>query len=381
MEKTLRIDHVQKRLAERGMNQSSVAKQLGLSRAAVSKWFTGSAFPRPAELLKLGKLLELGFKDLVQTRETAPAPLVAFRKRAGTKTTDCHIEQAREMGRLLESLVPYLGFDQFETPPRLKKPVLDHDYIQELVRKVRLELNLDPVKPIDFKDLIGRFSQLQAVLVPVMWGRKSGHANALHIYLPGSQTTWVLVNLDSELHDFKFWMAHELGHVLTIDLLRENKIDEAEDFADALAGALLFPEPLAKDAYTEYKTCRTEPSRLKVLGKWAEEHMISPFSVYKEIGKYAGVSGFPFAPVEDRVLHAFIASFNKRYQTLGEYFFDGKIPTADHFMRIVQDAFGTKVYSALSQYVREKEPGAGAVATILGVNRMDARGYLEAFLV
>lgn len=107
MEKTLQLDRVQKRLAERGLNQSSVAKELGLSRAAVSKWFKGTAFPRPAELLKLGKLLGMGFKELVETAEVAPAPLVAFRKRAGTKTTDGHTEKAKEMGRLLEALVPH----------------------------------------------------------------------------------------------------------------------------------------------------------------------------------------------------------------------------------------------------------------------------------
>ena len=266
MEKTLCIAHVQKRLAERGLNQSSVAKQLGLSRAAVSKWFTGSAFPRPAELLKLGKLLELGFKDLVQAGETAPGTAGGFPQtrrepRRPTGTPD----QAREMGRLLEALVPHLGYDEFETPPRLKKPVLEHGYIQELVRKVRLELSLDPVKPIDFKDLIGRFNQLQAVLVPVMWGRKSGHANALHIYLPVSQTTWVLLNLDSELYDFKFWMAHELGHVLSVGLLEEGNIDAAEDFADAFAGALLFPEAAAKRWLAPYQRAKSAPAKVKRL--------------------------------------------------------------------------------------------------------------------
>ena len=107
--------------------------------------------------------------------------------------------------------------------------------------------------------------------------------------------------------------------------------------------------------------------------------MISPLSVYKEIEQFADATGASFASITDTVLYGFIAAFNKRDQTLGEYFFNGNTPTADHFMRVVQEAFGTKVYSALSQYVREKEPGAGAIATILGINRMDARGYLEAF--
>jgi transcriptional regulator with XRE-family HTH domain len=378
MEKTLRIDHVQKRLAERGMNQSSVAKQLGLSRAAVSKWFTGSAFPRPAELLKLGKLLELGFKDLVQTRETAPAPLVAFRKRAGTKTTNGHTDQAREMGRLLESLVPYLGFDQFETPPRLKKPVLDQGYIQELVRKVRLELNLDPVNPIDFKDLISRFSQLQAVLVPVMWGRKSGHANALHIYLPGSQTTWVLVNLDSELHDFKFWMAHELGHVLSVGLLEEGNIDAAEDFADAFAGALLFPEAAAKTWLAPYQRAKSAPSKVNVLFEAAQEYLISPFSIYKELKKHAAAVGVAFDEIDQRLLHARISTFNAQFETISESLFDGKTPEADHYMRIAAEVFETPVFKALGAYAKKTDVSESIISRMLDVPLVDARALKKA---
>jgi transcriptional regulator with XRE-family HTH domain len=380
MEKTLCIDHVQKRLAERGLNQSSVAKQLGLSRAAVSKWFTGTAFPRPSELLKLGKLLELGFKDLVQTRETAPAPLVAFRKRAGTKTTDGHTDQAREMGRLLEGLVPHLGFDQFETPPRLKKPVLDYGYIQELVRKVRLELSLDPVKPIDFKDLIGRFNQLQAVLVPVMWGRKSGHANALHIYLPGSQTTWVLVNLDSELFDFKFWMAHELGHVLSVGLLEEGNIDAAEDFADAFAGALLFPETAAKRWLTSYQRAKSAPAKVQVLFDAAQEYLISPFSIYKELKKHAAAAGVAFAEIDQGLLHARISSFNGQFETISENLFDGKIPAADHYMRIAAEVFETPVFKALGAYAKETDLSESVISRMLDIPLVDARELKKALV-
>lgn len=381
MEKTLNTAKIQEAAESKGLNQTAIAAALSVTRASVSKWFTGKSFPRPAELLKLGRLLGLGHKDLVERSVPRDEPLVAFRKRGSCKTTDEHIERARDMGRFLKPLVEYVDVDPFIGPPSLKNPSCDYRYVQKLAARIRRDLNIAEKAAFEFRDLIQLFHDRQAVIIPTLWGRKTRHENAIHIHLPESQTTWVYLNLDVEIHDFKFWMAHELGHVLTIDLLRENRNDEAEDFADAFAGALLFPEPLAKRAFIDYKKARSEQGQLKVLEKWASEHTISPFSVYMEIGKYAGASDLPFIPVPDRALHAFIAAFNKRYQTLGECFFDGRIPTADHFMRIVQDAFGTKVYSALSQYVREKEPGAGAIATILGVNRMDARGYLEAFSV
>ena len=212
----------------KGLSQSSIAAALGVTRAAVSKWMTGQAFPRPAELLKLGKLFGLGYSELVQAEAASPnEPLVAFRRRAGTKTTPEHVAHAKLMGRLLSPMVKHLSFDQFLSPSRLKNPSLQYDYVQGLVRELRRDLKLDAAGPIRFNDLIGKFNELQTVIVPVMWGRKTRHENALHIFLPESKTTWVYLNLDSHIHDFKFWMAHELGHVLAVDLLTEEKNDEA----------------------------------------------------------------------------------------------------------------------------------------------------------
>jgi Zn-dependent peptidase ImmA (M78 family) len=82
----------------------------------------------------------------------------------------------------------------------------------------------------------------------VMWGEKQNHKNALHILLPQEKVTFIFLNLDTRLEDFKFWMAHELAHVYTPDLAGT---DEGEDFADAMAGALLFPKSLAETAYPQ----------------------------------------------------------------------------------------------------------------------------------
>lgn len=373
MEKTLRLDRVQERLAERGLNQSSVAKELGLSRAAVSKWFKGTAFPRPAELLKLGKLLGMGFKELVETADAAPAPLVAFRKRAGTKTTDGHTEKAKEMGRLLEALVPHVGSDRFVTPPRLKKPSLEYAYLQELVTKVRLELNLDPVKPMGFESLIGKFKELQAVLVPVMWGHRSGHANALHIYLPASQTTWILLNLDSDLLDFKFWMAHELGHVLSVGLLEAGDTDAAEDFADAFAGALLFPGAAARKWLPVYQKAKSAPRRVSMLMDAAVEYVISPFSVYKELEKLARAEDLSFEPLSSSFLHAEISRLNKQLATISEQMFDGTKPSADRYMRLADERFDTPFFKALGEHVRKAEVGESVISRMLDIPLVDAR--------
>ncbi|MCW1886716.1 XRE family transcriptional regulator [Luteolibacter flavescens] len=378
MAKILNLPLLQATLAEKGLSQTALSEALGLSKAAVSKWFKGKSFPRPQELLKLGKLLGLGFKDLVQSGPAAAEPLVAFRKRAGTVTKDEHTSRAQDMGRLLAPVVTHLPFDNFVAPVRLKDPQLDYDYIQQLVTKVRLELDLDPVKPIDFENLIGKFNELQAVLVPVMWGKKSRHENALHIYLPDSRTTWVFLNLDSELHDFKFWMAHELGHVLSVSLLEGNEIERAEDFADAFAGALLFPERAAAESLDEYSRKKTDATRIQAILRIAKDYLISPFSVYREIQRYCEHHELPFATVKQPSLHAAISQFNKRYQTIREMLFDGDVPSADHYMRISNETFSTPVFKALGDYVKATEVSPSVLSRMLDVPLWDARELKQA---
>ncbi len=381
MEKRLNMPRLTEASESKGLNQSAIAKGLGVTRASVSKWFKGKSFPRPAELLALGRMLKLRHQELVESQELQDQPLVAFRKRASCKTTDAHIARAQNMGHFLKPLVGYLSVDPFLGPPSLKTPTCDYRYLQDLAARIRREADIAETAPFDFKSLIQLFKKYQAIIIPTLWGHKTKHENALHIHLPESRTTWIYLNLDVETHDFKFWMAHELGHVLTVDLLREHKTEEAEDFADAFAGALLFPGTLAEKALAEYAKAKTDRGRLAVLEKWAKEHTISPNSVYLEIEKHAKEIQSSFASLEAPTLFPAISSFNKSYKTLSAALFDDTVPTADHFMRVAQETFETEVYRVLGEYVREKEAGAGVIAAILDVNPMDARAYLEALSV
>ena len=57
----------------RGMNQETLAHQVGVSRQAVSKWETGDALPDLPRLLALADALELPLDDLCG-REPPPSP-------------------------------------------------------------------------------------------------------------------------------------------------------------------------------------------------------------------------------------------------------------------------------------------------------------------
>jgi len=213
-----------------------------------------------------------------------------------------------------------------------------------------------------------------------MWGRKSGHANALHIYLPASQTTWVFLNLDSELHDFKFWMAHELGHVLSVGLLEQGSIDVAEDFSEAFAGALLFPEEAARSCLTAYLRAKSDPAKVSVLFQVAEEYVISPFSVYRELQNHAKSVGTDFPVVEERLLHARITAFNSQFKTISQILFDDHKPSADHYMLKALEAFNTPVFTALRRYVELSDASESTISRMLDIPLVDAREMKKALI-
>lgn len=368
MNKRLNLSAITTALEQKGLSPAAIADKLSVSREAVSKWLNGETFPRPDKLLKLALLLDLKLDRLVIKLEAEREPVIAFRKRGAGKTTEAHISRAREMGRLLKPLVAHLPFDRFKKASTLKSPAKDYRYLQDLVQDIRRDLGIDKMEPIDFRHIIKYFADLQMVLIPVLWGEKDRHENALHIFLPDSMTTWVYLNLDTEVHDFKFWMAHELGHGLTPEL----KGDEAEDFADAFAGALLFPEPLAKQAYGKLIALHGDGARINCIKQIAEDNLISPISVYYEINRYAEAYRLSGIDLEKAIFGA-AKNLSKRYYNVSGTLFEEKRPDAKRFIEVTGEAFDTPFFSALKEYLIKEDKGYGYIQGILDIPLLDAR--------
>jgi transcriptional regulator with XRE-family HTH domain len=366
VEKRLNTDALRKALNDKGLNAAAVADQLKVSREAVSKWLNGESVPRPDKLLRLGSLLSLSFSELME-REELYAPVVAFRKVKGTKTKDEHYEHAKEMGRLLKELVPYLTFDTLKVPPTLKNPTCDYDYIQRVTASVRADMHVEVDAVIDFPHLIKRFGELQTVLIPVLWGKKNRHENAIHLFLPESRTTWVYLNLDVNIHDFKFWMAHELGHTLVPDL----RGDEGEDFADAFAAALLFPNMLAEQTYKRLQGMPASIQLLEIVEQ-ARELVISPYHVYCQINEYAQYQGLPKLDFGQEIFKA-TATLNGSYKNVSETLFDGERPAPAKYFKTTQEDFESPFFEVLGQYLRKSGRGPGFVQTVLDAALLDAK--------
>lgn len=371
----LNIDKIEESAERLGFNMSKLAKIVGVSRETVSQWFKGEKLPRPDKLLKLSMALGLSFNEIVLSRPSENEPIVAFRKKGSHKITDQYLEEARDTGRILANLVPYLPFDRLSRPKTLIHPRLNYSYIQLVAKKIRTQIGKVPDDVIGFEDLINFFNDLNTVIIPVLWGSKDRHENALHIYLPESMTTWIYLNLDCNIHDFKFWMAHELGHVLSPELHN----DEGEDFADAFAGALLIPEEIALREYTHLRKTYIISHQINRIKSVAKELCVSPLTVYLEIKKYAQHFKLPEIELEnDQEIYKANTNFNKEFKTTSEYLFENKAPAPDQYVRSATDQFGSPFFVSLREYIKENRKSAGFVQSILRMSLLDARNIYEA---
>ena len=363
---TQRLDEneINRAMREKGLNQAAVAAKLDVSREAVSKWIKGSSFPRPRKLLELANLLEIGFNQLV-LENTATQPVAAFRKHKSSKMTEEHFDRAADMGYMLQNLVPYLECDTLSKPSSLIAPKTEHDYVIKAAGEVRKRMQLRN-EVVDFKDLIEFFDELHAFLIPVLWGKKELHENAIHIYLPESQTTWIFLNLDTNIIDFKFWMAHELGHVKAPQL----ELEQAEDFADAFAAELLYPYQFAEKHYEELKRESNKGSIVNKVKKCALQYMVSTVTIYRQINNASVRSGNGDLDVN---IYPTASNFSKEFEPVSEILFGTESPTASNYIRISSAAFKTNIFQVIGKYIRDKHKTSGFIQRVLNMPVIDSK--------
>jgi len=372
--KALNIEKIISQLEQLGISQSNLAQKLEVSKQSVTNWIQEKKFPRPAVLLKLAKTLGLSFDEIILKKSSSQEPVVAFRKKGNHKISSDYMEDAKDKGFLLEQVVPYLPYDKLSVPPVLIEPKLDYDYIQAAADEVRKAIGKENGDKIDFQDLIDFFNRHHAVIIPVFWGNKTNHENALHIYLPKSRTTWIYLNLDSKVHDFKFWMAHELGHVKSPGLEHET----AEDFADLFAGALLFNREMAQHEYDVLKGMPKKSHQLARIKDKAEELTISPLTIYYEINRYALHTNQSKIDLEkNNAIFKVNTAFCSQYKNIAEHLFETLPPHAQEYIKSTRDTFGSPFFESLKRLIKQKEKTIGFLQAILNLSPPDAHALYE----
>lgn len=369
MNKVLRSQSIKDAIAVLGWTQKKLAGEIGVTSQAVTNWLQGVDFPRPDKLLKLATALKLSFDQLIETQ--APKPVVAFRKKAGTKTTEQHLLKAMAMGAMLRPLVSFLPARR-SLRAQIRGAACDYERLQNAAAMVREKIGIGMQAVLLYEHLIKQFHENDAVIIPVMWGNKQRHENALHILLPEEEVTFIYLNLDTRLEDFKFWMTHELAHVYTPDLAGT---EQGEDFADAFAGALLFPKELAQVAYAEARKARTKTSEMEVLCRHAHEHSISLFSVFCEARNYAEAAGLEPLRVSETDIHA-VRNIT-RGALVSESLFRPQPPESATYVATSTEVFQSEFFPALKRMLHERGTGIGYIQQVLDVSLIDATSLHE----
>lgn len=363
MAESLHITEVQSALKGLGWTQRKLADALDVTPQTITNWLKGEDFPRPAALLKLSRTLKLSFDQLIKS--DVREPVIAFRRKAATKTTIEHFEKAKHIGHLLRPLVPMLDtLDEAQTV--FRTPICDYDNVERLAASRRSALGISQDAVLEYGNLIKAFGQNGAVLVPVMWGTSKRHENALHILLPEENVTFVYVNLDIRVEDFKFMMAHELAHIFTPTLCGT---DEGEDFADAFAGALLFPKELAE---ITHKECRSESKNecMGILQRAAAAQRVSLFTVFSQVNAYRLRHGCDLLPVDATTIHK--VRNVAPGETVSRSIWGESAPGPDLYIDATRERFDSPFFVALRQLLHSGQGGASYVQQVLDVSRADA---------
>jgi len=366
MSKKLNTNLIKEKLDEQGLNQTDLSKKLKVSREAVSQWLKNKTFPKPLKLLQLGKTLGLQYSDLVEQTKVNE-PVVAFRKVGSAKTKDVHYKRAKEMGYALEQLVEFLPHNMMIKPPELKEPKNNYKYIQNAAETVRNIFEITDWE-IKFDEIINILNSLNVILIPVLLGSKKNHENAIHIYLPESQTTWIYINLDTKIFDFKFWLSHELGHILTPSLK-----EKEEDFADNFAGAFLFPEELAKRKYDEILTLKSKTKKINSIISTASDLIISPITILKEINKYAKFYKLKDIDLEEKTFYAAITRFTNNYSLISELLLGKGNPIVEKYIKIAEEKFNSQIFDLLKEYDKKHGITTNYMKSVLSIPTTDIK--------
>jgi transcriptional regulator with XRE-family HTH domain/Zn-dependent peptidase ImmA (M78 family) len=343
----LNVDLIKKRMRALGLTGPQLAEACEVSKQAVSDWLEG-AVPRPKTLLLLSDALQVEVDELIVDEEDeVPEPVVAYRMRGNRLPTAAAKEAGDEVARHLRQIAPLAGGETFFTHRRIPEHLLKQDCVEQAAAAARALLKLQPVEAVTHKHLFELFEKVGAVLVPVFWGGdKDGHENAMSVYLPDSCTTWVLFNLGCRFDDFSYWLAHELGHAVSLHVLQD---DAGEKFAERFAQELLFPKEVARQALDEI---RAASKPMTVVNWYAGRYQVSVVAVVKAADRVAAEAGEKPTGLAKPMFYAQWKRSGSKVPTAARELFGTDSPAPLEYVVKSEELFGTPVFRALGELQR-----------------------------
>jgi transcriptional regulator with XRE-family HTH domain len=356
-----------------GLNGAKLADACGVSREAASNWLAGESMPRPSKLSKLAEVLNLSVDSLLEAGTDTVEPVFAYRTKQNRAVSGASRIAAEELARHMRQLLPFLELEAEFEPQQVKDPVLDDAHLRRVAHQVRESVGLAAIEPISVEQLIGLFHKFKAVLVPVLWGlNKEHHENALSVYLPDTKTSFVVFNLGGKVDDFKYWLAHEYGHCLSLHKLRD---EDGEKYAERFAQFLVFPEAAEHECLAAIRgTCSSHEAMLVAHG-FATRYGVSIVTILKGVDRCAEEAGEAVTGLIDGTFWASWKTGRKRVPSVSLGLFGTDSPKPDVYVAKAESVYASPVFKALARFQREdggRNPAFIANALKIGIG--DAAG-------
>lgn len=363
----LNIKNINSAMRTMGLSQTALAECCKVSREAVSNWLAGESMPRPGKLADLAEILKLTVEQLFAASEVAE-PVVAYRMRNNRAVSGTAKEAGEEVGRHLQQLLSFTDSKTLFEPPHMREPSLDGAAVRAAAAAVRASLKLAPTDIVTREQLFELFHDFGAFLVPVFWGGdKDGHENAMSVYLPESKSSWVVFNMGCRQDDFKYWLAHEYGHCLTLHKLQG---DDGEAFAEMFAKQLLFPDELAAQAL---ENIRGSEQPMAVANWFAGKYDVSIVTVVSAADRIAEARKEQITGLATGPFYGAWKKTRKTAPTAAQSIFGTDTPTATEYIVKSEEVFRTPVFRALAKWQQKNGGRSPAfIASALNVSLVDA---------
>ena len=344
----IKLDVIENALLKNGIQQNELAKKIGVTPQAVSDWFKRKKNPSPRHLMNISKFLDLKFNEIIAYKEKTPL-IINFRLTKNKKLDDKLLNKAVELGNLLQHLYSYIELSNPSKITRLISPQLDFAYIQKVAKVLRDKIGTSSGK-IFPKSICDYFQELRSIIIPVFWGEDFPLSNALTIYDPSIEITFVYINIDSKIYDIKFWLLHEISHILSFEL----PYPKSEEFSDRLAGAILYPEEFTADCYFNVLEFQRVNEKIDFLIEKAEGMGISPVTVFKQINEYVKYYNKLEFGINESTFYSYLSRKDKDSNTVKRLFFKTQ-PNAEEFIKETTEKFNTQFYIILSKLIKSNK--------------------------
>lgn len=348
----LNLPAIKSAMANLGLTGSALAEKCEVSREAASNWLVGESTPRPSKLAKLAEVLGLSVDTLLEMENDTPEPVFAYRTKSNRAVSGASKLAAEELARHLQQVLPYVDPRSVFAPPQVVDPTLEEDHIRKVAESVRESLGLGPADPISNEQMISLFHSFGAFLVPVLWGLdKEQHENALSVYLPDSRASFVVFNLGCKQVDFKYWLAHEFGHCLSLHKLQG---DDGEKYAETFAPCLVFPTAAARECLAAMQQVSTKALKLRVAQDYAERFGVSIVTVLKESDREAVTSQGVSTGLLDSGFWP-VWNMNKgNLPSVAKALFGTDTPALEDYIAKSEAVYRTPIFKALTTFQRDE---------------------------